>query len=43
MSTMGPVKLKDVEKAQANIVAVVRRLEAEQKITLGAGGDDVVT
>jgi flagellar motor switch protein FliG len=42
MSTMGPVKLKDVEKAQANIVAVVRRLEAEQKITLGAGGDDVI-
>jgi flagellar motor switch protein FliG len=43
MSTMGPVKLKDVEKAQANIVAVVRRLEAEQKITLGTGGEDVIT
>lgn len=42
MSTMGPVKLKDVEKAQANIVSIVRRLEAEQKITLGSGGDDVV-
>ena len=44
MSTMGPVKLKDVEKAQANIVAVARRLESEQKITIGGvGGDDVVT
>jgi flagellar motor switch protein FliG len=42
MGAMGAVKLKDVEKAQQNIVAVVRRLEAEQKITLAAGGDDVV-
>jgi len=42
MSTMGPVRLKDVEKAQVNVVAVVRRLESEQKITLGKGGDDVV-
>jgi len=42
MSTMGPVRLKDVEKAQVNVVAVVRRLESEQKITLGSGGDDVV-
>ena len=42
MSTMGPVRLKDVEKAQASIVAVVRHLEAEQKITLSGGGDDVI-
>jgi flagellar motor switch protein FliG len=42
MSAMGAVKLKDVERAQLNVVAVVRRLEAEQKITLAAGGDDVV-
>jgi flagellar motor switch protein FliG len=42
MSTMGPVRIKDVEKAQTNIVTVVRRLEAEQKITLGGGGDDVI-
>jgi len=43
MGTMGPVKLKDVEKAQANIVAVARRLESEQKITIGGmGGDDVI-
>jgi flagellar motor switch protein FliG len=42
MGSMGAVKLKDVERAQANIVAVVRRLESEQKITLAAGGDDVI-
>jgi flagellar motor switch protein FliG len=44
MSTMGPVKLKDVEAAQANVVATVRRLEQEQKITIagGAGGDVVL-
>src|SRR6185436_20131463 len=42
MSTMGPVRLKEVERAQAGIVAAARRLDAEQKITLGARGDDVV-
>jgi flagellar motor switch protein FliG len=42
MSTMGPVRLKEVEKAQAAIVATVRRLESEQRITLGGGGDDVI-
>jgi len=42
MSTMGPVKLKDVEKAQANIIIVVRRLAEEQKIQLGGGGDDAL-
>jgi len=42
MSSMGPVKLKDVEKAQANIVAVARRLADENKITLGGQGGDAV-
>lgn len=42
MSNLGPVKLKDVERAQANVVAVVKRLEAEQKITIGGEGSDVV-
>jgi flagellar motor switch protein FliG len=42
MSTLGPVKLKDVERAQANVVAVVKRLEAEQKITIAGEGSDVV-
>jgi flagellar motor switch protein FliG len=42
MEAMGPVKLKDVERAQANIVAELRRLEGEGKVSLGGGGDDVV-
>jgi flagellar motor switch protein FliG len=42
MSQMGPVKLKDVEKAQMAIVAVARRLGEEQKITLGGPGGDAV-
>jgi flagellar motor switch protein FliG len=42
MAAMGPVKLKDVERAQANIVAEIRRLEGEGKVTLGRGGGDVI-
>jgi flagellar motor switch protein FliG len=42
LSMMGPVRLKDVEQAQANIVATARRLAEEQKITLGTGGEDLV-
>jgi flagellar motor switch protein FliG len=40
LGAMGPVKLKDVEKAQQSIVDIVRRLEAEGKIFVGSGGDD---
>jgi len=41
---MGPVKLKDVEKAQQNIIKVAKKLEAEGKIVLGSkgGGDEFV-
>ena len=42
MGMMGPVRLKDVEQAQARIVAAARRLDAEQRITLGARESDVV-
>ncbi len=42
MGVMGPVRLKDVEQAQARIVAAARRLDAEQRITLGAHEGDVV-
>lgn len=42
MGTMGPVRLKDVEKAQANIITVARRLAEEQKIQLGGGGEDAL-
>jgi flagellar motor switch protein FliG len=38
LSIMGPVKLKDVEKAQQGIVDIVRRLEAEGKISVGGQG-----
>jgi flagellar motor switch protein FliG len=38
LDAMGPVKLKDVEKAQQGIVDIVRKLEAEGKIMIGGGG-----
>lgn len=38
LEAMGPVKLKDVEKAQQGIVDIVRKLEAEGKIMIGGGG-----
>jgi flagellar motor switch protein FliG len=40
MEVLGPVKSKDVNKAQLEAVAVVRKLEAEGKVTLSAEGDD---
>lgn len=43
LETMGPVKLKDVEMAQQNIIKVAKRLEGEGKIVLaGKGGDEVL-
>jgi flagellar motor switch protein FliG len=42
LETLGPVKLKDVEKAQQAAVDVVRRLEAEGKIQIATGGKDDV-
>ena len=35
INLMGPVKLRDIESAQARIIEVVRRLEAEGEIDLG--------
>ena len=40
LEALGPVKLKDVEKAQQGIVDIVRRLEAEGKIVVGVGGSE---
>jgi len=40
LDAMGPVKLKDVEKAQQGIVDIVRRLEAEGKIAIGGGAEE---
>ena len=42
LESMGPTKLKDVEKAQQGIIDIVRRLESEGKIQLGGGGDEVL-
>ena len=44
MDSLGPVKIKEVESAQQQIIAVVRQLEAEGIISLkgGAGGDQYV-
>lgn len=40
MEAMGPVRLRDVEQAQQDIVKVVRRLDEEGTILLGRGGED---
>jgi flagellar motor switch protein FliG len=40
MEFMGPVKLKEVEKAQHEIVEIVRQLEEEGVISIGGGGGE---
>ncbi len=40
MEFMGPVKLKDVEKTQHEIVEIVRQLVEEGVISIGGGGGD---
>jgi flagellar motor switch protein FliG len=40
MEVLGPVKSKDMNKAQLEAVAVARRLEAEGKLTLAQEGED---
>jgi flagellar motor switch protein FliG len=37
---MGPVRGKDVAKAQAEIVAIARKLEAEGTLVLKSEGED---
>lgn len=39
---MGPVRIKDIEAAQQEIVNIIRRLEEEQEIITPRGGDEVV-
>jgi flagellar motor switch protein FliG len=39
LAALGPVKLKDVEKAQQGIIDIVRKLESEGKLQLGGGGE----
>jgi len=44
MDVMGPIKLKDVEAAQQQIVSIVRKLDEDGIINLkGGGGDEYVT
>jgi flagellar motor switch protein FliG len=42
MEYMGPVKLRDVEAAQAGIVAEVRALEEAGELVIAGGGDEMV-
>jgi flagellar motor switch protein FliG len=40
MEALGAIKIKDVESAQQQIIAVVRQMEAEGSVNLGAGGGE---
>lgn len=40
MQASGPVRLKQVEEAQARIVDVIRRLDDAEEIVIARGGDD---
>lgn len=42
MEFMGPVRLKDIEEAQQNIVNIIRKLEEEGEIVTPRGGDEIV-
>ncbi|MDS8632595.1 FliG C-terminal domain-containing protein, partial [Streptococcus pneumoniae] len=43
IEVMGPVKLKDVENAQTEIVALIRKLEEEGEITVSREeGDELI-
>ncbi len=43
MEYLGPVKLKDVEAAQREIVELVRKLEDEGVISIGGAGEEIIT
>lgn len=42
MDFMGPVRLRDVQEAQQNIVNVIRRLEEMNEIVISRGGGDEI-
>jgi flagellar motor switch protein FliG len=42
MEFMGPVRLRDVEEAQAKVVNIVRKLDEAGEIVIGRGGGDDV-
>lgn len=39
---MGPIRLRDIEEAQQNIVNIIRKLEEEGEIITPRGGDEIV-
>lgn len=39
---LGPVRLTDVEKAQQNIVSIIRRLDDAEEIVISRGGEDAI-
>ena len=39
LTALGPQKVSDVESAQREVVAIVKRLEEEGKIVIGVGED----
>lgn len=42
MQASGPVRMRQVEEAQARIVTVIRRLEEAEEIIIARGGEDVL-
>jgi flagellar motor switch protein FliG len=42
LEVMGPVRLSDVEKAQGEIIKIVRKMEEEGKLVIGGKGSDDV-
>lgn len=42
LEALPPQRLSDVEKAQQNIITIVKRLEDEGKIIIGGGGEELV-
>jgi len=39
---MGPVRLKEVEKAQQKVVSIIRKLDESGEIIISRGGEDVI-
>ncbi len=39
---MGPVRIRDIEEAQQNIVNVIRKLEEDGEIITPRGGDEII-
>ncbi len=40
MDTLGPVRIKDVEAAQQEIIGVVRKLQSEGTLSIGEAGKE---